>query len=98
MSKLRPLSGRVLVKEVDRETKTKSGILLPESAKEKSNEGKVVAVAKTRWEGDKEIPMEVSVGDIVIYSENAGQKIKVGDIEYQILRHDDILAVVEGKE
>lgn len=95
MSKLRPLNGRILVRELDRETKTKSGILLPESAKEKSNEGKVIAVAATRWENGQSIPLEVKTGETVIYSEYAGQKVKIDGEEYQILRADDVLAVIE---
>ena len=95
MPKLRPLGDRVLVSPLEGELKTKSGIVLPESAQEKSNQAKVVAVGPGKHEDGKLIKPEVKVGDKVLYSEYAGQKVKVEGDEYQIIRSDDILAVFE---
>ncbi len=95
MSKLRPLGDRVLVKAVDQEQKTKSGIVLPESAKEKPNEAEVVAVGPGKYEDGKLVAPEVKKGDVVLFSEYAGQKVKMDGAEYQIIRLDDILAVFE---
>lgn len=95
MPKLRPLGDRVIVQEVKRETKTKSGIMLPESAKEKSNEAKIVAVGPGFYQDGKLIAPDVKVGDTVMYSEYAGQKVKVDGEEFSIIRLDDILAVLE---
>ena len=95
MSKLRPLGDRVIVKEVARETKTKSGIVLPESAKEKSNEAEVVSVGPGKYEDGKLVAPEVKKGDVVLYSEYSGQKVKVDGVELQIIRLDDILAVLD---
>jgi chaperonin GroES len=94
MSKLRPLGDRLVVQELTQETKTKSGIVLPESAKEKSNEAKVVAIGPGFYQDGKLIAPDVKVGDTVLYSEYAGQKIKVDGEEFQIIRLDDVLAVL----
>ncbi len=99
MPKLRPLGDRVIVKEVARETKTKSGIVLPESAKEKSNEAEVVAVGPGFYQEGKLIEPTIKKGDVVLYSEYAGQKVKVDGDEFTIIRLDDVMAVIEkGKE
>lgn len=95
MATLRPLGDRVLVKMLDREQKTKSGIVLPESASAKSNEAEVVAVGPGKYEDGKLVAPDVKKGDMVLFSEYAGQKVKVDDVEYQIVRADDILAVFE---
>lgn len=95
MPKLRPLGDRVIVQEVKRETKTKSGIMLPESAKEKSNEAKIVAVGPGFYQDGKLIAPDVKVGDTVMYSEYSGQKVKVDGEEFSIIRLDDILAVLD---
>jgi chaperonin GroES len=95
MPTLRPLGDRVLLKPLEQETKTKSGIVLPESVQQKSNEAKVVAVGPGKYEDGKLIKPEVKVGDVVLYSEYAGQKVKIDDVEHQIIRLDDILAVYE---
>ncbi len=95
MVKLRPLGDRILVKALDQEVKTKSGIVLPESAQEKSNEAKVVAVGPGKYNDGKLIAPEVKVNDLVLYSEYAGQKVKIDGEEYQIIREDDILAVFD---
>ena len=95
MSKLRPLGDRVVVKALEAELKTKSGIVLPESAQEKSNQAKVVAVGPGKLNEDGEyIKPEVKEGDTVLYSEYAGQKVKIDGDEFQIIRLDDILALL----
>ena len=91
--KLQPLADRLVVKPIEREEKTKTGIYLPDTAKEKPQEGKVVAVGPGRLSEDgKLIPMEVKVGDIVIYAKWGGIEYKVDDEELIILRESDILA------
>lgn len=94
--KLKPLGDRVVVKPSESEEKTKSGIVLPDTAKEKPQEGKVVAVGSgKRDESGKKIPPEVKVGDKIIYSKYGGTEIKMEGKEYLILREDDILAIVK---
>jgi chaperonin GroES len=92
-AKLQPLADRVLVKPIEKEEKTKSGIYLPDTAKEKPQEGEVLAVGPGRYgeEGDR-IPMDIKVGDTVIYAKYGGTEIKVDDEELMILRESDILA------
>lgn len=91
--KLQPMGNRLVVKPMQSEEKTKSGIYLPDTAKEKPQEGKVIAVGpgKVTDEG-KRIPMEVEVGDIIIYAKYGGSEIKIDDEELIIMREDDILA------
>jgi len=91
--KLQPLGDRILVKPIEREEITKGGIVLPDTAKEKPVEGKVLAVGPGRLTEDgKRIPMEISVGDTVMYAKYGGLEIKVEDEELIILREADILA------
>ena len=91
--KLDPLGDRVVIKPLPREEGTKSGIVLPDTAKEKPQEGEIVAVGPGRVSEDgKRIPMEVKVGDKVIYAKYAGIEIKVDEVEYVILRESDVLA------
>jgi len=91
--KLKPLADRVLVKPIEREEVTKGGIVLPDTVREKPQEGKVVAVGDGRLSEDgKRIPLDVKVGDIVIYAKYGGTEIKVEDEELIILRESDILA------
>lgn len=91
--KLAPLGDRVVVKAIEREEVTKGGIVLPDTVKEKPQEGEVIAVGpgKLTDEG-KRIPMDVKVGDIVIYAKYAGMEFKLDDEELMILRESDILA------
>jgi chaperonin GroES len=92
-AKLQPLADRLVVKPVEKEAKTKSGIILPDTAKEKPQEGEVVAVGPGKMTDDgKRIPMDLKVGDRVIYSKYGGSEIKVDDVEMIILRESDILA------
>ena len=91
--KLQPLADRVVVKPIEKEEVTKGGIVLPDTVKEKPQEGKVIAVGPGRLSEDgKLIPMGVKVGDIVIYSKYGGTEIKIDDEELVILRESDILA------
>jgi chaperonin GroES len=92
-AKLQPLADRVVVKPVEKEEKTKSGIILPDTAKEKPQEGEVIAVGPGKMTDDgKRIPMDLKVGDRVIYSKYGGSEIKIDDVEMIILRESDILA------
>jgi chaperonin GroES len=92
-AKLQPLADRILVKPIEKEEKTKSGIYLPDTAKEKPQEGEVVAVGPGKLdENGKRIPMDLKVGDRVIYAKYGGTEIKVDEEEMIILRESDILA------
>ena len=95
--KLKPLGDRVIVKAVEEEETTASGIVLPDTAKEKPQKGKVVAAGEGRWdeEGEKRIPLDVSEGDEVLYSKYGGTEIKVDGDELLVLRESDVLAKVE---
>jgi chaperonin GroES len=91
--KLQPLADRVLVKPMEKEEKTKSGIYLPDTAKEKPQEGEIMAVGPGKMTDEgKRIPMDLKVGDRVIYAKYGGTEIKVDDEELMILRESDILA------
>ncbi|MDZ7613544.1 MAG: co-chaperone GroES [Flavobacteriaceae bacterium] len=92
MSKLNitPLADRVLIKPIEAETKTASGIFIPDSAKEKPQQGKVVAVGK----GTKDEPMTVKVGDTVLYGKYAGTELKFEGADYLIMRENEIFAII----
>ena len=94
---IKPLEDRILVQPLDAEQKTQSGLVIPDTAKEKPQEGKVLAVGPGRFneDGDERVPMDVSVGDIVVYSKYGGTEIKYQGEEYLILSARDVLAVVE---
>ncbi len=93
MVKLQPLADRLVVKPIEREEVTKGGIVLPDTAKEKPQEGKVIAVGLGRLSEDgKRIAMDVKVGDTVVYSKYGGTEYKLEDEELVILRESDILA------
>jgi chaperonin GroES len=94
-TQLKPLGNRVVVQAVAREEMTRSGIVLPDTAKEKPQEGKVVAVGPGRVADDgKRLPMDVKVGDTVIYARYAGSEVKLGAEEYLIIAESDVLAVL----
>ena len=93
--KLKPLGDKVVVKQTEAEEKTKSGIVLPETAKEKPQQGKVLAVGPGKTEEGKVIDMEVKVGDKVIYSKYGGTEVRVEDEDLLILSQNDILAIVK---
>ncbi len=94
--KIRPLHDRVIVKRVDEEEKTKGGIIIPDTAKEKPVEGEVVAVGDGKVSDDgKKIPLEVKAGDKVLFGKYAGTEIQIDGEENLIMREDDIIAIVE---
>ncbi|HLQ60686.1 MAG TPA: co-chaperone GroES [Candidatus Acidoferrales bacterium] len=95
--KLRPLGDRVVVKPVEKEERTKSGIVLPDTAKEKPQEGIVEAVGTGRiLDTGTKVPMELKVGDRILYAKYAGNEFKLEDIEYLIISEKDVLAVMTG--
>lgn len=94
--KIRPLQDRILVKRLKEEEKTKGGIIIPDSAKEKPSEGIVVAVGKGKvLENGKQIALDVKKGDRVLFSKYGGTEVKIDGEEHLIMREDDILGVVE---
>jgi len=93
--KLKPLSDRVILKPLEAEEKTKSGIILPDSAREKPQEAEVVAVGPGKVKDGKKIEMTVEVGDKVIYPKYSGDDIKIDGVEYTIVEEEKILAIVE---
>ena len=93
---LRPLQDRIIVKRVEEETKTAGGLFIPETAKEKPQRGKIVAVGNgKKTEDGKVLPLDVKVGDTVLFGKYAGTEIKVDGDDFLMMREDDILAVVE---
>jgi len=96
MAKLRPLGDRVVVERIEAEEKTKGGIVLPDTAKEKPKEGKVIAVGEGRLldNGQRSKP-QIKVGDRVIFTSYAGSEVRVDDKELVVMREEDILAVIE---
>jgi chaperonin GroES len=94
--KVRPLHERVIVERVEEEQKTAGGIIIPDTAKEKPQEGKVIAVGPGRKDKDgKLIPMDVKKGDRILFGKYSGTEIKIDGTEYLIMRVDDILGVLE---
>ncbi|WP_066632692.1 co-chaperone GroES [Desulfolucanica intricata] len=93
---IRPLGDRVVVKPVPSEEVTKSGIVIPDTAKEKPQKAEVIAVGNGRMlENGQRVPMDLKPGDKVLFSKYAGNEIKIDDVEYLILREMDILGVIE---
>ncbi len=96
--KIRPLGDKLVVEPLEAVEKTKGGIILPDTAKEKPQEGKVVAVGKGKTdENGKLIPMEVKIGDKILYGKYAGTEVTIDGVEYMILREEDVLAIVDEK-
>jgi chaperonin GroES len=94
--KIRPLRDRIIVERVEEEAKTAGGLIIPDSAKEKPQQGIVKAVGKGKvTEDGKVLPMDINVGDRVLFGKYAGSEIKIDGKEYQIMREDDILGVLE---
>jgi chaperonin GroES len=94
---IKPLEDRIIVQALDAEQTTASGLVIPDTAKEKPQEGKVLAVGPGRWDddGEKRIPLDVAEGDTVVYSKYGGTEIKYNNEEYLILSARDVLAIVE---
>jgi chaperonin GroES len=96
MTKVRPLHDRILVERIDEEAKTKGGLYIPDTAKEKPMEGKVIAVGKGRVDEDGKLhPLDVQAGDRVLFGKYSGSEIRVAGDEHLIIREDDVLAVLE---
>jgi chaperonin GroES len=96
MTKFRPLGDRVLVKRIKEEERTKGGIVIPDTAKEKPQEGKVVAVGKGKYGDDgRLIPLEVRSGDKILFGKYSGSEVKLDGEEHMIMREDDILGILE---
>jgi chaperonin GroES len=94
--KVKPLQDRILVERLQEEEKTKSGLFIPDAAKEKPMQGKVIAVGNGRTSEDgKKIPLEVKEDDLVLFAKYSGNEIKVDDKEYLIMKEDDVLAIIE---
>ena len=94
--KIKPLHDRVLVKRIEKDNKTKSGIIIPDTAKEKPQEGEVIAVGAGRRDDDGKVhPLDVKKGDKVLYGKYSGTEVKIDDQEYIILREDEILGIIE---
>jgi chaperonin GroES len=94
--KIRPLHDRLIVKRLEEEGKTKGGIIIPDTAKEKPVEGKVIAVGEGRIKKDgKKIPMEVKKGDRILFAKYAGTEVKIDGEEHLMMKEDDVLAIIE---
>jgi chaperonin GroES len=92
--KLKPLGENVVVKQAEAEQQTKSGFIIPDSAQEKPQKGTVIAVGEGRFEKGARVPIDVKVGDTVIYSKYGGTDVKIDEVEYKILKASDIYAVL----
>ena len=95
---LKPLGDRIIVEVLEEEAKTASGIVLPDTAQEKPQRAKVLAVGPGRWEDGKLVPLDVAVGDEIVYSKYGGTEVKLGIEEYLILRESDVLAKVDASK
>jgi len=93
--KVQPLYDRILLKRVEMKEQKKGGIIIPDSAKEKPMEGKVIAVGSGRIEKGERVPLEVKVGDTVLFGKYAGTEIKIDDTEHVIVREDEVLGIIK---
>ena len=95
----RPLHDRVLVQPLDGEEKTAGGIIIPDTAKEKPSEGKIIAVGHgAKTEDGKILPMEVKVGDLVLFGKWSGTEVKIDGVEYSIMKESDIMGIMSKKK
>ena len=95
--KIKPLGDRILVQRVEEEEVKKGGIIIPDTAKEKPQQGKVIAVGTGKISEDgKRMALEVKEGDKILFGKYAGTEVKIGDEEYLIMREDDVLGIIEG--
>jgi chaperonin GroES len=94
-TKIRPLHDRVIVKRIEEEEKTKGGLIIPDTAKEKPQEGRVIAVGPGKQDDGKVIPLGVKAGDKILFGKYSGTEIKLDGEEHLILREDDILGIIE---
>ena len=95
MTKIRPLGDRVLVEPIEVKEQSKGGIIIPDNAKEKPMEGKIISVGKKRDEDGKEIAFDVKPGDKVLLPKYGGTEVKINDKTYQLVREEDLLGVIE---
>ena len=94
---IRPLHDRIIVERLEEETKTAGGIIIPDTAKEKPQQGKVIAVGKgKKTEDGKLLPLDVKVGDKILFGKYSGTEIKIEGKEFLMMREDDVLGVIEG--
>jgi chaperonin GroES len=97
MAKIRPLQDRLLVERIEEESKTAGGIIIPDTAKEKPMKGKVIAVGNGNRNDKGEIkPLDVKIGDVVLFAKWGGTEIKLDGIEYLIMKESDVLAIIEN--
>jgi chaperonin GroES len=95
--KVKPLGDRILVKRIEEEERTKGGIIIPDTAKEKPMQGEVIAVGKGKvTEDGKVLPLEVKEGDRILFSKYAGTEVKIDGEEHLIMREDEVLGIIEG--
>jgi chaperonin GroES len=94
--RVKPLNDRIIVKRVEEEEKSKGGIIIPDTAKEKPQQGKVIAVGPGRRSDGKVNPVDVKEGDTILFAKYSGTEIRVGNDDVLILREDDVLGVIEG--
>lgn len=95
MTKIRPLGNRVLVEPIEEKEVSKGGIIIPDTAKEKPMEGKVIAIGKKRDDDGKEVPFDVKPGDRVLLPKYGGTEVKIDDKTFQLVRDEDLLGVIE---
>jgi chaperonin GroES len=96
-SRIRPLQDRIIVSRLDGEEKTASGLYIPDAAKEKPQQGRVIAVGKGRIRENGEVqPVDLAVGDTILFGKYSGTEVKIDDTEYLIMREDDVLGVVQA--
>ena len=93
--KIRPLGDRILVEQLEAEEKTAGGIIIPNTAKEKPQQGKVIAAGHGKVDDGKRVPLEVKKGDKILFSKYGGDDIKIDGKEYKILKEEDVLAIIE---
>lgn len=93
--KLKPLADRVVIKPIETEAKTKAGLYIPDTAKEKSHQGEVIAVGEGKYDDGKLIPLNVKINNKVLYKEYGGEEIKLDGEEFIILKEEDILGILE---
>ena len=93
-SKIAPLSDRVVVKSLEETEQMRGGLYIPDTAKEKPQQGEIIAVGPGRYEKDKKVPMELKVGDKVLYGKYSGSEVTIDNEQYLILRESDVLAVI----
>ena len=94
--KVKPLHDRMIVKRLEEEKQTKGGLFIPDTAKEKPQQGKVVAVGSGKREDGKVVALDVKAGDTILFAKYAGTEIKLDGVEHLILREDDVFGIVEG--